>query len=249
MSTALEKLPQLGSKPVVLSVRFPAPKSQGHLEEGLQDLYRKGELADVALSCSGQTFLAHRCVLAAQSPAFRAGFEVGASEASLPAGSAGSGSSGSASGPGRQEIRLAEVSNPEAVKFMLDYLYQTDAHVWEDYTPRTQDINKDVLRLAQDYQLPGLVDRATYWVSKDITTGNVVERLAICEDFDLSILRDKILEQLTMNKRALSEVANSPQIMAYPKLMQALLQQAAAMRNPPAVEAKDAQPKKKAKQG
>merc|ERR1719158_763792 len=127
----------------------------------------------------------------------------------------------------RQEVRLAEVSNPEAVKFMLDYMYQTDASVWEDYNPRTQEINKDVLRLAQNFRLPGLTDRAVRWLAKDLTTGNVVERLTICEDFGLAILREKILEQLTFNKQALAEVAHSAQIMQYPKLMQAMLQIAA----------------------
>merc|ERR1711879_857819 len=51
---------------------------------------------------------------------------------------------------------------------------------------------------------------------------------SICEEFGLSELSDKILEQLTYNKAALSEVAHSRQIMSYPKLMQAILQCAAS---------------------
>lgn len=50
-----------------------------------------------------------------------------------------------------------------------------------------------------------------------------------CEEFCLDVLKEKILEQLTCNKRALAEVARSPQIMSYPRLMQALLQQAAGV--------------------
>merc|ERR1719197_1156366 len=161
---------------------------------------------------------AHRAVLACQSPVFKEGLTATAAQAT----------------PGqRQEVRLAECSNPEAVKFMLDYMYQTDASLWDDYNPRTQEINKDVLRLAKQFCLPGLTERATYYLSKDLTTGNVVERLTICEDYELHELREKILTQLTMNKAALSEVANSPQIMTYPKLMQALLQQAAAVPDDP----------------
>jgi hypothetical protein len=214
---SLERFPQLGSKPVSLTVKLPAVKtvSPEQLSDGLRELYRKGEFVDVALLCAGQTFLAHRAVLAAQSEVFKQGL----------------GAEQTTSG-GRQEVRLADIANPEAVKFMLDYMYQTDAAVWEDYNPRTQEINKDVLRLAQNFRLPGLTARATHWLAKDLTTGNVVERLTICEDFVLSELRERILEQLTYNKRALAEVANSPQIMAYPKLMQALLQQAAAVPGP-----------------
>merc|ERR1712007_413346 len=98
-----------------------------------------------------------------------------------------------------------------------------------DYNPRTQEINKDVLRLAQNFRLPGLTERAAHWLAKDLTTGNVVERLTICEDFGLNDLREKILEQLTYNKKALAEVVSSPQIVQYPKLMQSMLQLAAAV--------------------
>merc|ERR1719510_704114 len=89
-----------------------------------------------------------------------------------------------ASGAGAREVRLTDISNPEAVGFMLDYMYGMDAGVWQDYNPRTQDINKDVLHLARRFRLPGLTDRAIHWLSKDLTTGNVVERLSIVEGLD-----------------------------------------------------------------
>ena len=225
---SLEKMPDLGTKPVTLSVKLPALKSTGvdRLADGLRELYKRGEFTDVALVCADRTFYAHRIVLAAESEVFKSGLATVAKEAV----------------DGRQEIRLAEISNPEAVKFMLDYMYQTDASVWKDYNPRTQEINKDVLRLAQAFRLPGLTERAMHWLAKDLSTGNVVEVLTICDDFGLNQLGDRILEQLTTNKKALSEVANSPQIMKYPKLMQALLQQAAAV-----PEESQPQPKKRAK--
>merc|ERR1712118_126280 len=67
-----------------------------------------------------------------------------------------------------------------------------------------------------------------HWLGKDLTTGNVVERLAICKEFGLDELSGKIVEQLTCNKQALSEVSNSQQILKYPELMVSLLQSAAA---------------------
>mmetsp|Transcript_69464 Transcript_69464/g.157638 ORF Transcript_69464/g.157638 Transcript_69464/m.157638 type:complete len:231 (-) Transcript_69464:85-777(-) len=227
---SIERVPELGAKPVSLSVKLPAMKhkEEDHLAEGLRELYRRGEFTDVALVCADRTLYAHRVVLAAESEVFKQGL------ASNPV-PAKDGASA------RHEVRLADISNPEAVKFMLDFMYHMDASVWEDYNPRTQEINKDVLRLAQNFRLPGLTERATHWLTKDLTTGNVVERLTICEDFGLSLLAEKILEQLTCNKRALAEVAHSPQIMKYPKLMQDLLQQAAAAATD------DAQPKKKAR--
>mmetsp|Transcript_11271 Transcript_11271/g.31725 ORF Transcript_11271/g.31725 Transcript_11271/m.31725 type:complete len:230 (-) Transcript_11271:61-750(-) len=224
---SLERMPELGSKPVNLTVKLPAMKGRNpdQLGEGLRELYRRGEFSDVSLICADHTFNAHRVVLAAKSEVFKQGLVMPKDKEEAAS---------------RQEVRLADISNPEAVKIMLDHIYEVEDGSCEDYNPATQEINKDVLRLSQNFRLPGLAERATQWMAKGLTTGNVVERLTICEDFSLAILREKILEQLTCNKRALSEVAHSPQIMAYPKLMQALLQQAAA-----ATESEGPQPKKK----
>eukprot|EP00439_Symbiodinium_sp_Y106_P051517 s2675_g6.t2 len=174
-------------RPVSLTVKLPAQKHSGvdRLAEGLRELYKRGEFTDVALVCADRTFYAHRIVLAAESEVFKSGLASVSKELI----------------DGRQEIRLAEISNPEAVKFMLDYMYQTDASVWEDYNPRTQEINKDVLRLAQTFRLPGLTERAMHWLAKDLTTGNVVEVLTICEDFGLSQLGERILEQLPVESK------------------------------------------------
>eukprot|EP00439_Symbiodinium_sp_Y106_P051958 s2675_g6.t3 len=157
-------------------------------DPGADERRRRGDriLAErLAPVCADRTFYAHRIVLAAESEVFKSGLASVSKELI----------------DGRQEIRLAEISNPEAVKFMLDYMYQTDASVWEDYNPRTQEINKDVLRLAQTFRLPGLTERAMHWLAKDLTTGNVVEVLTICEDFGLSQLGERILEQLPVESK------------------------------------------------
>ena len=39
------------------------------------------------------------------------------------------------------------------------------------------------------------------FVNKDITTMNVVERLGLCEEFQLDKLREKIMQQLTSNRK------------------------------------------------
>jgi len=208
LQMAIARIPQLGSKPVELTVKLKAYRNSNDstLTEGLQELYSRGEFADVEVACAEQRFKAHRAVLASQSSIFKAFLS---------------------STPPPNEIRPSDVSNPEAVKIMLDYMYAKEEKVWGDLNPRTQEINKDVLRLARTFDLPGLTAKAMHWLGKDLTTGNVVERLAICDEFQLEELKIKILEQLTYNKAALSEVANSPQIMEYPKLMQAILQCAA----------------------
>jgi hypothetical protein len=213
---SVARLPQLGSRPVALNVKVKASKaSEDQLAKGLQELYRKGEFTDVTMRCAEQTFLAHRSVLASQSNVFKEGL-----------------SSQSQPGPGmRHEIRL-EVANPEAVKIMLDFLYMLDQQEWATFNPRTQAVNRDVLQLAAQFQLQGLTQQAMHWLSQDLTTGNVVERLAICDDFGLSELSEKIHQQLTNNREALAEVAHSQQIMSHPKLMQSILQCAAGAPDP-----------------
>lgn len=214
---SVARLPQLGSKPVALTVRLASRKAapENELTTSLQEFYRKGELADVVLACAEQRFLAHRVVLASQSRRFREGLSQ-----PLPAANM------------RHEIRLSDIVNPEAVKILLDHMYRLDDEDWAKFNPRTQDVNREVLRLAAQFELPGLKQQAMEWLSRDLTTGNVVERLSICDEFGLAELSDKILEQLTNNKEALAEVANSKQIMSYPRLMQAMLQCAAGAPEP-----------------
>jgi len=202
---SLERCPELGTKAVDLKVKMPAlkPVLEDALADGLRELWKKQEFCDVELLCAEQTILAHKAVLASQSEVFKQGLQEAAA--------------------GRSQVRLADVDNPEAVRLMLNFMYQTS----EEYSPKTVTINKDVLRLAKNFCLPGLTAIATHWLASDVNTGNVVERLTICEEYELGNLRERILGQLASNKKALFEVAHSPQIMAYPKLMQALLQQAA----------------------
>jgi len=203
--------PDLGSKPVALTVKLKPSKALAgdQLSAGVQELYRKGEFTDVVLLCAEQRFHAHRVVLGSQSRCFKEGLS-------------------SQPGTGMpHEIRV-DVANPEAVKIMLDFMYMLDEEDWAMFNPRTQAVNREVLHLASQFGLPGLTQRAMHWLSKDLTTGNVVERLTIADEFGLGELSEKILQQLTMNKEALAEVAHSQQIMKYPKLMQAILQCAAS---------------------
>merc|ERR1719181_2082473 len=223
---SVARRPELGSKPVVLTVKLKPSKlmTQDTLSEGMQDLYRKGDFTDVVLLCAEQQFVAHRAVLASQSRFFKEAF---LTQPTPPAGM-------------RCEIRL-EVANPESVKIMLDYLYMIDEKEWAIVHRLTRAINREVLQLARQFELPGLAEKAMRWLCEGLTTGNVVERLAICDEFGLSELSDKILQQLALNREALAEVANSPQIMSHPKLMQAILQSAES-----ALPDSEPQPKKKA---
>ncbi|CAK0899172.1 unnamed protein product, partial [Prorocentrum cordatum] len=135
----LDKMPELGTKPVTLTVKLPPFKYQvnDHLGDGLRELYRRGELTDVSLMCAEQAFSAHKVVLAASSEVFKEGL------AKVKEGLLAEGEGGSA---GKREVRLADVYNPEAVKVMLDYIYQVEDSESGKFNPRTQDINKTYSR-------------------------------------------------------------------------------------------------------
>merc|ERR1712107_928125 len=91
------------------------------MADGLRQLYQQGEFTDVTLSCANQTFHAHRVVLAAESEVFRTGL----------AQSSGVPKDGKLA---KQEIKIADVANPEAVKFMLDHFYRTETNDWQTTT-------------------------------------------------------------------------------------------------------------------
>merc|ERR1712194_831000 len=64
---------------------------------------------------------------------------------------------------------------------------------------------------------------AARWLTKGLTTANVGERLVTCEEFDLGLLREKILQQLTLNPAELTVVCSSLEITKHPKILQDLL--------------------------
>lgn len=213
---ALEIAPTLGNKPIKLSVNLGVLRLKDTLADDIRNMYQTGTCCDIFLTCADEKFFAHRTVLVAKSDVFR---EILASDAKR---------SSNEDNQECNEIRISEASNPEAVRYMLDYLYDVDSTDSKDSDLGAQEINKDMLRLAHKYNLPGFAMQATHRLSKNITTGNAVERLAICSEFGLVTLKGKILEQLCSNRIALAEVANSPKIMQYPELMQSLLQHTAS---------------------
>eukprot|EP00418_Pyrodinium_bahamense_P084850 CAMPEP_0179060842 /NCGR_PEP_ID=MMETSP0796-20121207/26073_1 /TAXON_ID=73915 /ORGANISM="Pyrodinium bahamense, Strain pbaha01" /LENGTH=512 /DNA_ID=CAMNT_0020757635 /DNA_START=1 /DNA_END=1539 /DNA_ORIENTATION=+ len=177
-------------------------EAQGGMVEGLRKLFWAGDLCDMTLVCGDTTFRAHKAVLGSQSEVFRGLLQE------------------------TSEVRLADISHPEAVRLMLDFIYEVND--LSSYAPALHEINIDVLRLADKYQLPELKRRAAIFMAQGITTQNVVESLKLCEDLRLCGLRDRILEQLALNKKALAEISVSPVVIAYPHLLQDILKRLAA---------------------
>jgi len=165
----------------------PADPCHGHVLPGLQALFARNELCDVRLSAGGETFLAHAAVLAAASGNFRELLVRMSNEQAAPF-----------------VVELAGVSHPESVQAMLTCIYGPQDGSAASYNPSSEGVNRDILQLAQRFQIPQLEAEASLWLAKGLNTSNVLERLCVCEEFGLSAVREKILEQLTANPGALS---------------------------------------------
>jgi len=189
---------------------MPADPTTGLLREGLCGLWACGELCDVELIAGGSSFLAHRPVLAAVSPSFR--------ECLVQLSSAKSSS-------GKLVLTLADIAHPEAVQAMLDCIYNplSGAGTAASYSPSCEEANSDVLRLAQRFQIGPLQEWASQHLTSNLSTNNVLQRLAACEEFGLESVRDRILQQITGNPPALFALAQDPEIVKVPLVLQDLL--------------------------
>merc|ERR1711904_431853 len=85
------------------------------------------------------------------------------------------------------------------------------------------EITKDVLKLSCQFKIPELTEKCAETLSKDVNTTNVVDILGLCEEYQLDRLREKIMQQLTSNRKVLNDVAQSKSILQYPLLMQEML--------------------------
>lgn len=132
---------------------------------------------------------------------------------------------------GAPEFVVEKVHSIEAMKVLLTYIYSSGAE-WQ-YAVESNQVNSDVLRLADGFGLKHLHELAARWLTKGLTTNNVVERLATCEEFGLSLLKEKIIERLTQNPQELRMVSGSAEIMKHPRILQELLMQFAALQEKP----------------
>lgn len=143
----------------------------------------------------------------------------------------------------KMELEVTGVSTAESIRVMLKYLYSACTSAPWSYAASTVEVNRDVLRLAKDFKLPHLHESAARWLTKGLTTTNVVSRLVTCEESGLDRLRDSIIEQLSAHPQALTTVCTSPEIMQHPKILQDLLIKVASV-NALAEEAKEKQKEK-----
>jgi len=252
--TTLQTLPSLGSQPIDLMVDMdvPGPESTGagNLSEGICSLYQKCQFYDVMLVVGGKRFPAHQAVLASLSSAMRERLRQAPEKPAVCTGEAASPgrpaaqppearSPASATSPrkvnspaaspgaggGYPEVHFEDVTNTEAVTVLLDFVYGLGT----EYRVSSDEVNKDVLRLAQILELPRLRDLASSRLAKGLTSDNAIERMATCEEFELKALYDLIAEQVTKSGEALTRVSTNSEVTKHPKILQNLLIRSASL--------------------
>jgi hypothetical protein len=119
---------------------------------------------------------------------------------------------------GRPELLLNGIG-PEAVKSMLDFAYGSS----EAYAPTSDEVNQHVLKLAAEFDIAGLRECASVWLTRELDSSNVVQRLATCTEFQLKQIYEAIIEELVACPLAVASISNDMKIMQQPRLLQDLL--------------------------
>jgi len=192
---------------------MPADTQSGAVLGGLRQLLERGELCDVVIVVNGRSFPAHRVALAAASPSLHQCLSSLESEGSSAADQAAFGVRASCT-----VLRLDGISHMEAVQAMVDRVYGTSRA--SEYCPATDGVNRDVLWLAERFQLAELREEAARWLVRGLSTENILGRIAVCEEFQLSDVRDYLLQQLVANPHALFVLAKDPDALKVPAVLQ-----------------------------
>lgn len=164
------------------TVNFECPSHCGILLTGLDSLRSKEQLLDITLLAEGQSFRAHRAVLAACSDYFRAMFTDAMLESR------------------QNEICLNGVT-AEGIRLLLDYAYTSRLAL------NLANI-QDVLSAASHVQMCSVVEACSNYLETQLDVENCVDIATIAETYSLSQLRSKVYRFMSSH---LLEFSNSPE--------------------------------------
>uniref|UniRef100_M8BCI4 Speckle-type POZ protein-like protein n=1 Tax=Aegilops tauschii TaxID=37682 RepID=M8BCI4_AEGTA len=164
--TILKDLPEV-------TTSVPVPTSNLHLHFG--ELLRSGTGADVTFLVSGESFLAHKLILAARSPVLMAEFFGHMREASSP-------------------NVVIEDMEPAAFKVMLHFLYTDTVPELDHELQAVAPMAQHLLAAADRYGLDRLKVLCEGKLSGGITIDTAATTLALAEQHNCSHLKAKCIE-------------------------------------------------------
>ena len=153
----------------------------GALQADLSSLLESGTLSDVTLQVEGVQLPAHKAVLAARSPVFRAMFDHDVRE--------------------RREnaVKITDLK-ADVVREMLMYIYT-------DTAPNANKMAADLLAAADKYDLGRLQLICEDVLSRELNVNNIVEVLELADEHNAEHLKKRCMEFLHMHA---AEIAKSP---------------------------------------
>ncbi|XBI02191.1 hypothetical protein VPH35_130792 [Triticum aestivum] len=180
--TVLKEIPD----PAAISVRdMDVPPS--NLHEHLGELLRSGTGADVTFLVAGESFAAHKAILAARSPVLMAGFFGEMKERSS----------------GRAEVKDMEAA---AFKATLHFVYTDTVPELADETETVMVMAQHLLAAADRFGLDRLKLICEGRLSGGISVDTAATTLALAEQHSCSLLKAKCLEFIVRTPATLSAV-------------------------------------------
>lgn len=162
--------------------------SKHTLSSDLEALFENKQFTDVELNVNGVTLHAHRIILASRSPVFCAMFQNDMKEKK------------------ERKIDISDVQ-PKVMKEVLRYLYTETVN-------GLSSMGKDIMAVADKYDLQGLKIMCEKALSDDFTIGNVIEILVYADIYNANHLKKQAM--LFINKHS-KELIDKPEFKALEK--------------------------------
>ncbi len=151
----------------------PGISDKDELTHDFGSLLKDGFLSNVTIVAGGKEFKAHKAILSARSPVFRAMFEHDMREAV------------------QNQVTIEDLS-PEVVQEVLTFVYTGQS-------PNLKGMSADLLRAADKYDLKQLKAWSERELADRLTPGNFVETLLLADQHSAMELKSVCMERFTIH--------------------------------------------------
>lgn len=153
------------------------------VQKNLGKLYESETLVDATIICGQSVFNAHRAVLAARSPTFKALFEnnIGKISTSI------------------STVQIAEDINPQALKLFLKAIYTGTGKTSADIPARHI---ADFLYLSEHYKIPDLKAFGELQIIKNVESTSAIKFLSLADKYKLQHAKEAVLKFMKGNFEA-----------------------------------------------
>lgn len=167
--------------------------SLNELVQDIEKIYFNKDHSDVIIECGEEKFECHKNILAARSPVFKAMFEANMKEANS----------------GTVEIDDIE---PNVLSEMLHFIYTGKS-------PNLDKHAKELLVVADKYQLETLKGKCEVTLCSNLATGNCIEMIIFGDMYEASKLRTNALQFASRSVKKLKTSEWTKSLAAHPSLL------------------------------